>query len=250
MLVWRVIKYEALKMNIACWSGPRNLSTAMMYSFGARTDCHVVDEPFYAAYLKMTGIDHPMREDTIATGEVDPAKVAAHCQAPSPKPFCYQKHMTHHMLPGIDRSWFGDVKHMFLIRHPARVLASYSVKRENPTLDDIGFTWQTEIYDQVIAEGHTPVVIDSYDIRQDPETMLSALCTALDMPFDPGMLSWPSGGHAADGVWAAHWYNAVHKSTGFAGGEGPLPDVPEALKGVHDAAMPHYTRMKALALKP
>lgn len=237
-------------MNIAMWSGPRNLSTAMMYAFGARADCAVWDEPFYAAYLAMTGLEHPMQEAIIAAGEPDPARVAERCAAPAPsgRPHFYQKHMTHHMIEGVPRDWFDQVQHVFLIRHPARVLASYAAKRENPTLADIGFVQQAEIFDAVRAAGLPAIVIDSHDIRQAPQAMLSALCDALGLPFDPAMLSWPAGGHRDDGVWAAHWYDAVHRSTGFAGPEGAMPAVPEALTSVYDAALEPYQRLQALAL--
>lgn len=237
-------------MNIACWSGPRNLSTAMMYAFGARADCDVWDEPFYAAYLSRTGLDHPMRQEILAAGETDPKSIARRCAEParSGRPHVYQKHMSHHMLEGFDQGWFDAVTHVFLIRHPARVLASYAQKRENPTLADIGFVQQAAIFDAVRARGLETVVIDSNDIRQAPETMLRVLCGAIDLTFDPAMVSWPEGGHPDDGVWAAHWYHAVHRSTGFAGPEGPLPALESAMQRICDAAHPHYDRLKSLAL--
>lgn len=236
--------------NIAMWSGPRNLSTAMMYAFGARADCGVWDEPFYAAYLSATGLDHPMRAEIVAAGEPDPARVAARCAAPGPQPLFYQKHMTHHMIPAVPRDWFRAVSHVFLIRHPARVLASYDRKRERATPDDIGFRQQAELFDAVRALGLPAVVIDSADIRRAPDAMMRRLCAALDIGFDPAMLSWPAGGHPDDGVWAAHWYDAVHRSTGFAGAEGPLPALSPHLAAVHDAALPYYDRMRAEALTP
>ncbi len=237
-------------MNIAVWSGPRNLSTAMMYAFGARADFAVWDEPFYAAYLSMTGLDHPMRAAIIAAGEPDPERVAERCAAaaPSGAAHFYQKHMTHHMIDGVPRDWFAHVRHVFLIRHPERVLASYAAKRENPTLGDIGFVQQAEIFDAVRASGLPAMVIDSHDIRQAPQAMLTALCGALGLAFDPAMLAWPAGGHPDDGVWAAHWYDAVHRSTGFAGPEGSMPTVPEALLPVYEAALEPYQRLRDLAL--
>lgn len=237
-------------MRIAMWSGPRNLSTAMMYSFGARTDCAVMDEPFYAAYLKMTGLDHPMREEIMTSQPQDPAKVASALVGPTPgaRPVWYQKHMTQHMIPGVPRDWMRDVRNVFLIRHPARVIASYGAKRENPTLDDIGFWQQAELFDEVQAWGGDPVVIDSHDIRDDPAGMLERLCDVIGLPFSPEMLNWPQGGHPQDGVWASHWYGAVWRSTGFAGPEGDLPEVPEHLQPVLKAALPFYEKMKAVKL--
>lgn len=229
-------------MKIAMWSGPRNLSTAMMYSFGARDDCAVWDEPFYAAYLEKTGLTHPMHDEILAAGERDAAKVAARCigEHPDNKPHFYQKHMTHHMINGVDRDWMKQVKNVFLIRHPARMIASYAAKRENPTLDDIGFRQQAEIFKQV----ENPIVIDSHDIRENPRAMLMALCDALGLPFQDSMLNWPKGPHPDDGAWAPHWYGAVHNSTGFAGAEGELPKTEHNLQPVLDLAMPYYEEMK------
>ncbi|WP_026758097.1 hypothetical protein [Sediminimonas qiaohouensis] len=237
-------------MHIAMWSGPRNLSTAMMYAFAARGDCAVVDEPFYAAYLARTGLNHPMRDAIIASQPTDPAKVVAALTAPAPggKAHFYQKHMAQHMIPGMPRDWITRVTNVFLIRHPARVAASFSAKYENPVLADIGFTQQAELYDQINAAGGRPVVIDSSDIRHDPETMLARLCDAIGLPWDPAMLRWPEGGHPDDGVWAAHWYGSVHRSTGFAPSEGPLPDLTGAAADLADAAMPAYRKLRAVAI--
>jgi hypothetical protein len=239
-------------MKIAMWSGPRNLSTAMMYAFGNRPDCAVVDEPFYAAYLAMTGLDHPMRDEILTTQPQDPAEVAKALSGPNPggKAHWYQKHMTQHMIAGVPRDWMRDVVNVFLIRHPARVVASYAAKRENPTLDDIGFRQQAELFDEVLAFGGTPVVIDSHDIRDNPRVMLEKLCESIGLPFSDAMLSWPSGGHASDGVWAPHWYGAVWNSTGFAGAEGPLPALDPAAAALAAEALPFYTRMSAQALRP
>ena len=221
-------------MRFAIWSGPRNLSTAMMYSFGARSDFTVMDEPFYAPYLKATGLDHPMAQEIIDQNESDPAKVSGLCQQDG-TPHVYMKHMPHHMVPGFPMDWAEGCVHVHLIRHPARVIASYAAKREAPTLEDIGFVQQCAIFAQLGG-----VVIDSTDIRAQPEMMLQRLCAAIGVPWDPAMLHWPEGGHPADGVWARHWYGAVHASTGFAGAEGPLPDVEGELADVLAQALPIY----------
>ncbi len=234
-------------MRIAMWSGPRNLSTAMMYAFAARPDCAVVDEPFYAAYLAKTGLAHPMRAEILTAQPQDPAEVEQTLlgSIPAQKSHFYQKHMTQHMIPGMPRGWMSEVSNVFLIRHPARVVASFSAKYENPTLSDIGFVQQGELFDHVCASGGTPVVIDSSDIRRDPEKMLKRLCAAIGLDWTPAMLSWPSGGHADDGVWAAHWYGAVHRSTGFAPAEGPLPDLAPEAAALAEQAMDSYRKLAA-----
>ncbi|MEM5520772.1 HAD family hydrolase [Sulfitobacter sp. AS59] len=224
-------------MRIAMWSGPRNLSTAMMYSFGNRADFAVMDEPFYAAYLAATGVDHPMRAEILAAQDNDPAQVAALCAQPG-RPHIYMKHMPHHMLDGFPMEWAKDCVHIHLIRHPARVIASYAAKREAPSFADIGFGQQTALYDQIGG-----LVIDSADIRADPDGMLRKLCDAIDLPFDPAMLSWPAGARPEDGVWASHWYGAVHKSTGFAGAEGPLPKLSGDERQLLEEALPHYNTL-------
>jgi hypothetical protein len=227
-------------MRIAMWSGPRNLSTALMYSFGSRPDFTVMDEPFYAAYLAASGIDHPMRDDILSAYETDPEKVAELCAAPVETPHLYMKHMPHQMLKGFPMEWAADCVHVHLIRHPARVIASYAAKRENPTLEDIGYTQQAELYARLGG-----VVIDGTDIRADPEGMLRKLCNAIGIAFDPAMLRWPAGSRAFDGIWAQHWYGAVHRSTGFAGAEGPLPRLEGALAKLCAAATPAFEGLAA-----
>ena len=237
-------------MRIAMWSGPRNLSTAMMYAFGNRADCAVVDEPFYAAYLAMTGLEHPMRQEILDSQMQNPNELATSLIGSNPgaKPYYYQKHMAQHMIPGMPRDWMREVRNVFLIRHPARVIASYAAKRENPTLDDIGFWQQSELFDEVKSWGGQPIVLDSHDIRDNPALVLERLCDDIGLPFSPQMLNWPRGGHKDDGIWASHWYGAVWNSTGFAGPEVELPQVPDHLQPVLDAAMPYYEKMKSAAL--
>lgn len=238
-------------MKIAMWSGPRNLSTAMMYAFAARGDCAVVDEPFYGAYLAATGLDHPMRDAVIASQSRDPAAVAQACTGPIPQEqsLFYQKHMTLHMIPEFPRGFMRQLSNVFLIRHPARVVASYAKKREGPTLADIGFQQQAELFDEVADWlGHAPLVIDSADIRNDPNKALSSLCAALGIPYTDRMLHWPIGPKPYDGVWAPHWYNAVHRSTGFEDPEAALPELPAAYQALAGQALPYYDRLAAYRL--
>ncbi len=234
-------------MRIAGWSGPRNLSTAMMYAFAARPDFAVLDEPFYGAYLQASGVDHPMRDAVLASMSCDPAAAARQC-ARNGSPHVYQKHMIHHMLDGFPLDWCAGAAQVFLIRHPARVVASYAARRERATPADLGFERQWDLFRRLCDAGHDPVVISSEGIRADPRAALAALCAAIGLPFDPAMLGWAPGGIAQDGVWAAHWYGSVHTSTGFAGVEGPVPVLDDAGAALAALGMPAYERLLERAL--
>ena len=232
-------------MRIAVWSGPRNLSTALMYSFGNRADVTAVDEPFYGAFLKESGLDHPLAAETMAAMECDPGRVPAQLRDYS-TPIQYEKHMAHHMLPRFPLAWMAEAQNVFLIRHPVRVVASYLQKREAPTADDLGFAQ----LDALFQRAHAPIVIDSADIRENPRGSLTALCAALGVGFDAAMLSWPAGPKPFDGPWAPHWYDTVHASTGFGPAEGPLPQIPPDYAGMVTDALAVYGRLKAHALRP
>jgi hypothetical protein len=233
-------------IRIAMWSGPRNLSTALMRSFGNRPDCAVSDEPFYAAYLAITGLEHPMRAEILRHHETDWRKVDTALAGPPPGgcPLWYQKHMTHHMLPEIERGFMHACRHAFLIRHPARVLASYAAKREAVTLFDIGFAQQEALFEEAAAiAGEAPPVIDADALLANPERELRKLCGALAIPFDAAMLSWPAGARETDGVWAPHWYDAVNRSTGFSPPRNaPSLDEPR-LRKLEEQALPIYDRL-------
>jgi len=238
-------------VRIAMWSGPRNISTAMMRAFENRADTAVVDEPFYAAFLALTGRDHPMREAVLAAQSTNPAQVAKALLGPVPRgrAVFYQKHMTHHMLPGMDRSWMDGCDHAFLIRAPERVLASYVAKRTEVSLDEIGFVQQADLFERVADRlGRAPPVLDAQDVRVDPKRALTALCSALGIAFDDAMLSWPPGPRASDGVWAPAWYDSVERSSGFEPGFAEPVQLSPALQTIADAAGPHYERLKAFAL--
>lgn len=206
-----------MTVRLAMWSGPRNLSTAMMRSWENRPDCVVVDEPFYACYLQATGIEHPMYQAVIASQPTDWDVVAsslttAECDAA----VFYQKHMTHHMLKGVDLSWTAKLEHCFLTRNPYEVVNSYAQKRDSITADDIGIIRQLELYDEITAITGTRIpVIDSGEVLADPAATLNSLCAWLDIPFADEMLKWPAGARDSDGIWAKHWYQAVEQSTGF-----------------------------------
>ena len=200
------------EVRVAMWSGPRNISTAMMRAWENRPDCVVVDEPFYAAYLHRTGIDHPGREEVIASQPTDPAEVVAALEAPVDAPVLYAKHMTHHLAEDEDLAWVARFRNVLLIRDPVEVVASYVRSREACEPEDIGLLQQVRLYD-VLPAGSP--VIDAADFLRYPEAHLLWLCDWLGIPFTDRMLSWPPGPRDSDGVWAPHWYAAVWKSTGF-----------------------------------
>jgi sulfotransferase family protein len=236
-------------IRIAMWSGPRNISTAMMRSFGNRSDTAVIDEPFYAAYLAATGIDHPLREESLKSQPREWCEVVKAILGPVPhnRPIFYQKHMTHHMCAEFGRDWIAQCRNAFLIRAPEDVLASYTEKRSDVTLDDIGFVQQAEIFDvEAQRLGFAPPVIDAADVLTDPRGTLSALCRALDIPFMEDMLHWPPGRRKTDGAWAPAWYDAVERSTGFAPPRAPLPfdALREDLKLIAMSARPYYEKMR------
>ena len=241
-------------VRIAMWSGPRNLSTTMMRSFGARSDTACVDEPFYAAYLTATGIVHPMQEKILAAQSQNGAEVARQLTeepVPGGKPVFYQKHMTHHMAPALPRDWMSRVTNAFLIRDPARVLASYARKMEEVTLEAIGVPQQAELFDRVCEmQGEAPPVIDSDDILADPPSMLRTLCGALGIPYTDEMVSWEAGPKPEDGVWSPHWYDAVWKSTGFAAPRTEPPELPNDLKALAEQAQESHDKIAAYRLAP
>lgn len=205
-------------LRIAMWSGPRNISTAMMRAWENREDCAVSDEPLYAAYLATTGIDHPGRDEVIAAGETDWRRVADALLGPVPggKAVWYQKHMNHHLLADMDTDWVLGLRNVLLIRDPSEVVASYIKSRATVTPDDIGLPQQGRLFDLLCdALGEAPIVIDAGDFLRAPEAHLRALCDRLGIAFTPRMLSWPAGPRDSDGVWAPYWYEAVWRSTGF-----------------------------------
>ncbi len=240
-------------LRIAMWSGPRNISTAMMRAFENRGDCAVVDEPFYACYLAETGLDHPGRNEVIAAGETDWRRVVAALVGPVPdgKPMFYQKHMTHHMLASIGHDWFDAVTHVFLIRDPREVLSSYLKSRPHATAGDIGVPQEAALYDEIARRtGAAPPVIDADEFLKNPQGHLRALCTLLQIPFTDRMLNWPPGPRASDGIWAPYWYDAVQKSTGFEPWRERWLALGDAHLDVIRDCLPSYERLYALRLRP
>jgi len=230
-------------IRIAMWSGPRNISTAMMRSFGSRSDCAVSDEPFYGAFLKASGELHPLATETIVDMDCDWASVLA-AQSGSihgGKAIWYQKHMPHHMVGSVTIADMPDHTHAFLIRAPERVVASYRAKNELRRAEMLGFA-QLRYYFDIEADrsGSTPIVVDSDAILVDPAGILKALCEKLDIGWDPAMLSWEKGPHPEDGIWGAHWYDKVNASTGFGKLSGSLPELEGEYLKVSDECQEDY----------
>jgi hypothetical protein len=219
----------------------------MMRSFGARPDCGVIDEPFFAPFLNVSGKAHPGRAETLEAHETDPDRVAKICAgaAPNNETYFFQKHMPHHMLSGFPMDWAKRARHFFLIREPARVIASYAKGRAKFEIEDLGFSAQRRLYDQLTTiTGKPPPIIDSTDILRRPEPMLRALCAALDMPFDTAMLSWESGPRPEDGAWAPYWYASVETSTGFSAPPSAMPDVPNIYTHILAACEADYAFLR------
>ena len=233
------------------WSGPRNISTALMRAWENRDDCCVVDEPFYACYLHATGIDHPMRDEVLASQPREWEAVIESLAAPLPPGvrLQYQKHMTQHMVGPLDARWLRTVRHAFLIRDPVEMVASYAQKRGEVTVDDLGLPKQVEIYQRVAeVTGRAPPVIEARDVLRSPEAALRHLCGALGVAFSAKMLAWPPGLRDSDGVWARHWYHAVAQSTGFAPFTPREVTLPEPLVAVARSCAPHFEFLRARKL--
>jgi hypothetical protein len=234
-------------IRIAMWSGPRNLSTTLMRSFSARSDCAVIDEPFYAAFLDITKAAHPMREQILAAHEPLPNRIVSHITGPAPgnKRVFYQKHMVHHMVDAIALDWLAHIeRHVILIRHPARVISSYVQKMDTLSLDAIGIGQQERVRAEIFRQtGSHAVVIDADRVLADPEGVLKRLCHAIGIDWDPAMLAWASGPHPQDGVWAPHWYDAVWRSTGFGAAPGPLPELAGEAAAIEKEALVFYERL-------
>lgn len=239
------------QVTIAMWSGPRNLSTALMRSFSSRADTFVSDEPFYGAYLKETGDPQPMAEEVMASMDCDWRSItsALIAQAPDGSRVWYQKHMPHHIEGPTDILDFPDMRHAFLIRNPVRVAASYAKKRSAINADHLGISRQRVYFEKLAQrQGFASPVVDSERILEDPEAVLSKLCARLGIPWDPAMLSWPKGPLPDDGVWGAHWYDKVNASTTFNAAPGPLPHLDESYQRVADACWDDYEALLAHAI--
>ena len=236
---------------IAMWSGPRNLSTALLRSFGSRGDCAVVDEPFYAAYLLESGVQHPMRNLILDKYDSDPIKVAENCvNSPKTRSIEYQKHMTHHMMNGFDKTFIFELTNAFLIRSPEKVIRSYGEKIKDFDIWELGFIQQAELFRLVVEKTNiVPPVIDADDLCENPQKGLSLLCSRLKIKFMETMLRWEKGPHNYDGVWGEYWYKSVNRSTGFERFETPLSKTSDFQNEMISLVEPYYQILQQHKLK-
>ncbi len=238
-----------MTMPICLWSGPRNVSTALMYSFAQRDDIRVVDEPLYGHYLRVTAAPHPGREEVIAAMDCDGNAVMQDllAQQQQTSQQLFVKHMAHHLVD-IDLDFLRHTSNVFLIRDPREMLPSLIIQVPAARLDDTGLKRQWQLYAGLIDAGQQPAVVDSRELLLDPAGVLEALCRHLGLAFTTAMLSWPAGPREEDGVWAPHWYHAVHKSTGFAAYV-PKRDFPDHLEPLLAECQPWYERLYARAIR-
>ena len=239
-----------MTMPICLWSGPRNVSTALMYSFAQLKNVRVVDEPLYGHYLRVSDADHPGRQEILDAMNCDGDSVMRMlllAQSEDPSVVLFIKHMAHHLLD-LDLAFLQATNNVFLIRDPREMLPSLTIQLPQATLADTGLQRQWELFSDLTVNGQRPAILDSRELLLDPETVLRALCTHLNLEFDRGMLSWHTGGRPEDGVWAPHWYHAVHQSTGFAPYEAKS-DFPKHLQALLDECSPYYEKLFRHALR-
>ena len=234
---------------ICLWSGPRNVSTALMYSFARRDDTIVIDEPLYGYYLQVSGAPHPGAEEVMAAMETDGEKVVASViLGDYEKPAVFMKHMAHH-LTGLNRDFLQYTVNVLLIRDPEEMLPSLINQLPEPTLKDTALPDQAELYDLLTAMGQQPPILDARELLLDPAGVLQKLCQAIDIPFRESMLRWEPGPRPEDGVWAKYWYHNVHKSNGFQPYRKKDIPFPEQLLPLLRECKPYYEKLYARAIK-
>ncbi|HEV2123342.1 MAG TPA: sulfotransferase family protein [Chloroflexota bacterium] len=235
-------------LRLSLWSGPRNISTALMYAFRQRSDTVVVDEPLYGHYLRVTGAEHPGAGDVLKAMDGDGERVVREILlAPCERPVLFAKNMAHHLV-GLERGFLEKLTNLLLTRDPHDMLTSLVAQLPNPTLGDTGLEMQVEILEHELARGRAPVVLEAGEVLRNPRRVLSASCERLGLPFDEAMLTWPAGSKPEDGVWAKHWYANVHASTGFAPYWAKATTLPQRLEPLLDECMPYYERLNAYAV--
>jgi hypothetical protein len=237
------------RLRINLWSGPRNVSTALMYSFAQRSDTRVVDEPLYAHYLRVSGAEHPGREEVLAAQENDGARVVRDVMlGESDRPVVFFKQMAHHLVE-IDRSFLAKTANVILTRDPREMLPSLRENISEPSLRDTGYAMQTELFEELREIEQDPPVLDARALLTDPKYVLSELCRRLGIPFEEAMLSWKRGARPEDGVWAKHWYRNVHRSNGFERYRPKSTPFPEELEPLYAECHPHYEALARVAIR-
>lgn len=246
------MQLKNMNLRLAMWSGPRNISTALMRSFENRPDTWVIDEPLYAHYLLRTGLDHPGRDEILDSMENDWEKLTTHLTGPIPenKTVWYQKHMTHHYCFDYNDDWLENVTNCFLIRQPEEVIVSFLQRFRLEDWEQIGFPQQIRIFHRIMEKtGRIPIVIDSNDILKDPEKILTHLCSELNIPFMDQMLKWPEGTRDTDGIWGKHWYGNVVKTTGFAPYKERNAVVPTEYHKILEKCIPIYEELSEFKIR-
>ena len=236
-------------LRICLWSGPRNVSTALMYAFAQRSDTRVLDEPLYGHYLRVSGAEHPGRDDVLAAMETEGEKVVREVMLGAcDRPVLFMKQMAHHLVD-LDLEFLASTANVLLIRDPSEMLRSLVHQLPDPQLRDTGLAVQHELFDRLVDLGQAPPVLEARELLLDPPGVLARLCERLGLPFEPAMLSWPAGPRAEDGVWAPHWYHNVHRSTGFAPYSPKSDPFPARLEPLLAACLPHYEALFESAIK-
>ncbi len=235
---------------ISVWSGPRNISTALMYSFAQRGDTRVFDEPLYGHYLSRDDARyyHPGADEIVRSMETDGEKVVHDVLlGEHDKPVLFFKNMTHHLV-GLDWGFLERLDNVLLTRNPREVVLSFSRNVHHPSLKDTGFAAQAELYRSLRERGYDPPVLDAKEVLLNPAGVLSKLCERLGIPFETGMLQWPAGARPEDGVWAKHWYASVHRSTGFHPYRENHIELEDHLERLAEECRPHYEQLRAVAI--
>ena len=235
---------------VCLWSGPRNISTALMYSFAERSDTRVLDEPLYGPYLMRTGADHPGREELLDVLDLEVLScLDSFVHAPFDRPVLFVKNMAHHLEGIEDHGFLRSLKNIFLIRDPAEMLPTLIKQIPHPTLLDTAYERQHQLFLELTEEGHNPLVIDSKELLLAPQKVLSAVCDHLELPFEEAMLSWTAGGRSEDGPWAPHWYHNLHTSNGFQKYKPKTEPFPTYLNALLQDCLPFYNDLYKHALK-
>ena len=238
-----------MTLRINSWSGPRNVSTALMRSFASRADTRAVDEPLYGAYLATTGAEHPGREELLEVLETDAATVIEDViLGPCDRPVLFLKQMVHHLTPDVDLGFLDDCVNVMLIRDPAEVIASLVNQLPEPTARDVGLERQVELFRDLRERGQEPPVVDARQLLLDPEHVLRELCDRIGLEWDAAMLSWPAGPRPEDGPWARYWYDSVEASTGFAPYRPKNAAVPERCRELLSECRTPYDELSSSAI--